>query len=245
MAFKIATFCLGLVCAVDALAVRAVGPPAVNLGTAGGYTIIAQAGVSTVPSSKITGNVGVSAIAATGLTGFSLVLDSTGTFSKSAQVSGKLLAASYTAPTPAILTVAVVDMQAAFVDGAGRANPDFVNLAGGLLGGLTLKPGLYVWSTTVSVATDITISGGSSDTWIFQIAGTFDLGTDVKVTLKGGARPKNIFWVVSGAVTLHAGSSHKGIILGKTGITAQTGTIIKGRLFAQTAVALQMTTISA
>jgi len=136
-------------------------------------------------------------------------------------------------------------MQAAFVDAAGRANPDFVNLAGGLLGGLTLKPGLYVWSTTVSIATGITITGGANDTWIFQIAGTFDLGTDVIITLKGGARPKNIFWVVSGAVTLHVGSNHKGIILGQTGITAQTGSIIKGRIFAQTAVALQMTTISA
>lgn len=60
------------------------------------------------------------------------------------------------------------------------------------------------------------------------------------IKLKGGALPKNIVWVVAGAVTLHVGSNHKGVILAQTAITAQTGGTVKGRLLAQTAVALQM-----
>jgi len=244
MLFQIAALSLGLLSVVNGLVVRSVGPAAVNLGTASGFTILAKAGITAVPTAKITGNIAVSPIAATAITGFALTLDSSGTFSKATQVSGKVFAASYTAPTPAILTTAVSDMEAAYTDAMGRAGPDFTNLGAGLIGGLTFTPGLYTWSTTVSAATDFTISGGPTDTWIFQIAGTFDLGTDVVIKLKGGALPKNIVWVVAGAVTLHVGSNHKGVILAKTAITAQTSGTVKGRLLAQTAVALQMTTIA-
>src|ERR1700761_84362 len=81
----------------------------------------------------VAGNVGVSPIAATGLTGFSLTVDSTGQFSTSSQVTGHLFAASYSAPTPSTLTVAIGDMGTAFTDAAGRVNPDFTNLAAGEL----------------------------------------------------------------------------------------------------------------
>jgi len=53
MLFKIVTLYLGLTSTVSGLVVRAVGPAAVNLGTAGSYTIIGKAGISTVPSSHI------------------------------------------------------------------------------------------------------------------------------------------------------------------------------------------------
>jgi hypothetical protein len=77
--------------------------------------------------------VGVSPIAATGLTGFSLTLDPSGAFSTSTQVVGHLLAASYSAPTPATLTAAIGDMGTAFTDANGRVNPNFNNLASGEL----------------------------------------------------------------------------------------------------------------
>lgn len=128
---------------------HAAGPAAINLATAGSFTILAKAGVSTVPSSLISkskplyfirirsltyaaaGNVGVSPIAATALTGFSLTKASAGTFATSAQVVGQLLAADFTSPTPSTLTTAVLDMQAAFTDGFGRASPTSLNLLGG------------------------------------------------------------------------------------------------------------------
>ncbi|CAE8636615.1 unnamed protein product, partial [Polarella glacialis] len=52
------------------------GPAAVNLGKAGTYAILSKAGISTVPTSAITVNMGVSPIASTAITGFSLVADS-------------------------------------------------------------------------------------------------------------------------------------------------------------------------
>ncbi|KAJ7274003.1 antifreeze protein [Mycena rebaudengoi] len=221
----------------------ALGPAGVNLRTAGNFAILSKAGVSTVPPSSINAAVGVSPIAATGLTGFSLTLDSTGAFSTSTQVVGKLFAASYTAPTPATLTVAIGDMGTAFNDANGRVNPSFTNLASGALGGLVLVPGLYKWTGAVSAASDFTIFGFSTDTWIFQVASTLDIAAGKKAILAGGARKANIVWVVSGSVSVGAGAHLEGVILGKTSVSLLTGASLNGRILAQTAVALQKATV--
>ncbi|KAJ7928333.1 antifreeze protein [Mycena leptocephala] len=233
------------VCFLTALSsVAALGPAPVNLGTAGNYAILAKSGVSTVPPSVITGDVGVSPIAATGLTGFSLTVDSTGEFATSGQVSGELFAASYTAPTPSILTVAIGDMGTAFTDASGRVNPDFSNLALGAIGGLVLTPGLYNWSTGVSIGSDVTISGNASDTWIFQVSGTLSIDAGKQMLLAGGALASNIVWVVAGAITANAGAHIEGVILGQTSISLLTGATANSRLLAQTAVALQKATVN-
>ncbi|KAJ7063716.1 antifreeze protein [Mycena amicta] len=224
--------------------VYAVGPAAVNLRTAANYAVLAKAGVSTVPPSVITGAVAVSPIAATGLTGFSLTVDSTGQFSTSAQVTGKLFAASYAVPTPATLTTAIADMGTAFTDATGRVNPNFSNLASGAIGGLILAPGLYKWTSGVSIGSDVTISGGATDTWIFQVTGTLTIAAGKKMVLAGGALASNIVWVVTGSVTAAAASHIEGVVLGKTSITLQTGTTANSRLLAQTFVALQKATVN-
>ncbi|KAJ6595526.1 antifreeze protein [Mycena vulgaris] len=224
--------------------VVAVGPAAVNLRTAGNYAVLAKSGVSTVPPSVITGQVAVSPIAAIALTGFSLTLDSTGQFSTSTQVVGKLFAASYSAPTPVTLTTAIGDMGTAFTDATGRVNPNFNNLANGAIGSLILAPGLYKWTTGITVGSDVTIAGGATDTWIFQVAGTMTVAAGKKTVLAGGALAKNIVWVVTGAVTAGAGSHLDGIVLGKTAVTLQTGTSLNGRILAQTFVALQKATVT-
>ncbi|KAJ7253611.1 antifreeze protein [Mycena rebaudengoi] len=221
----------------------ALGPAGVNLHTAGNFAILSKAGVSTVPPSSINADVGVSPIAATGLTGFSLTLDSTGTFSTSTQVVGKLFAASYAAPTPATLAGAISDLITAFNDANGRVNPNFTNLASGHLDGLTLVPGLYKWTSSVSAAADFTIFGNSTDTWIFQVAGTLNIAAGKKSILAGGASAANIIWVVSGAVTVGAGAHLDGVILGKTSVTFLTGASLNGRILAQTSVALQTATV--
>ncbi|KAJ7927054.1 antifreeze protein [Mycena leptocephala] len=224
--------------------VFAVGPAAVNLRTAANFAILSKSGVSTIPPSVITGSVGVSPIAATGLTGFSLTVDSTGQFSTSGQVTGKLFAASYSVPTPATLTTAIGDMGTAFTDATGRVNPNFSNLASGAIGGLILAPGLYKWTSAVSIGSDVTIAGGATDTWIFQVAGGLSVAAGKKMVLAGGALPSNIVWVVSGSVSAAAGAHIEGVILGKTSITLLTGATANSRLLAQTAVALQKATVN-
>ncbi|KAJ7100075.1 antifreeze protein [Mycena belliarum] len=224
--------------------VAASGPAAVNLRTAGNFAILSKSGVSTIPPSVITGSVAVSPISSGGLTGFSLILDPSGQSATSSQVVGKLFAASFSSPTPATLTVATGDMGTAFTDATGRANPNFTNLASGAIGGLTLAPGLYKWTSLVSIGSDVTISGKATDTWIFQVTGTLSVAAGKKMVLKGGALSKNIVWVVTGAVTAAAGSHLEGVFLGQTAITLQTGATANSRLLSQTFVALQKATVS-
>ncbi|KAF9063309.1 antifreeze protein, partial [Rhodocollybia butyracea] len=220
-------------------AVTNLGPAALNLGTAGGFTILAQTGISTVPSSAITGNIGVSPAAATFLTGFQLTLSSTGVFSTSLQVVGEVFASSYSAPTPVTLATAVANMQTAYTNGVGLLNPAFTNLASGSLGGLVLTPGLYKWTTAVSIASaGITLTGTPLDVFVFQIAGTLTLAAGARVTLVG-VLASNVFWVVASGVTAGSGSHIEGVILGKTAVTLQTGATMNGRILAQTFVALQ------
>jgi hypothetical protein len=209
----------------------------VNLGTAGDYVILAKSGISTVPTSAVTGDIGVSPSAATYITGFSLTMDSTKKFSTSIQVVGKVYAADYAVPTPSNLTTAVSDMQTAFTDAAGRA-PSVTELGAGNIGGKTLTPGVYKWSTGLLIPTDITLAGGATDVWIFQIAKKLTVSNATKVSLTGGAVSKNVFWQVSGSVELGTTSHFEGVILGQTAIDLNTGASINGRLLAQTAVTI-------
>jgi len=70
------------------------------------------------------------------------------------------------------------------------------------------------------------------------------VGNAAIVTLSGGAQAKNIFWQVAGQATLGTTSNFKGIILGKTLISFNTGASITGRALAQTAVTLNATAIT-
>jgi hypothetical protein len=142
------------------------------------------------------------------------------------------------------LTAAVGDMGFAYDDAAGRLFPNSTELGAGEIGGLTIEPGLYKWGTGLLVTTDVTLSGGPNDVWIFQVAGTLKQGNATRVTLVGGARAENIFWQVAGAVTLGTTAHFEGVVLAKTMIAANTGASVNGRLLAQTAVTLQMNAIT-
>jgi hypothetical protein len=220
----------------------------VNLGTAGNYAILTKTGISTVPASFITSDIAVSPIAATAITGLNLTLDVEGEFStdSSGQVAGNAYAANYFDPTPATLTTAVSDMETAYTDATGRVNNDAarINLEGGLIGGLTLTPGIYTFQVNINIATDVTLDGGSDDVFIIQTTGNVMQAANKKVNLLGGAQAKNIFWVVAGEVTFGAGAHMEGVLLVKTAATFITGSSLNGRVLAQTACALQMATIT-
>jgi hypothetical protein len=220
------------------------GPAVVGLGTAGNFAVLAKTAISTVPSSSITGDIAVSPAAATYLTGFSLVADATNVFATSPQIVGKAYAANYAVPSPSNLTTAVSNMESAYSDAAGRPTPDFLELGTGNIGGKTLVPGLYKWTSTVTVPADVVLSGGENDVWIFQTTGDLTVSAGKRITLSGGAKAKNIFWQVAGKATFGANSHFEGIVLSKTAITLQTGATMNGRALAQTEVALQQATLT-
>jgi hypothetical protein len=214
-------------------------PAPVKLGSAGTFALLSKTGVTDVYASVINGDVGASPItgAAIGLTcgevasGIIYTVDAAGP-----------LPCSVTAAT--LLTSAVGDMEAAYLDAAGRVSPDFTELGTGEIGGKTLAPGLYKWGTGVKISTDVTLAGGPTDVWIFQIAGGIDQASATRVTLIGGALAKNIFWQVADAVSIGTTAHFEGVVLAKTMVAVKTGASVNGRLLAQTAVTLQKNSVT-
>jgi hypothetical protein len=211
----------------------------VNLGKAASFAILAKSGATDVPSSKITGDVGASPItgAAIGLT--------------CAEVTGTIYSVNAAGPLPCRktdgigLTTAVSNMETAYTDAAGRTNPTAVNLGAGQIGGMTLAPGLYKWTSNVGISKDVTLAGGANAVFIFQIAGSLTQASATKVILAGGAQAKNVFWQTAGGVAIGTTAHSEGTILTKTMIALNTGASTNGRLLAQTQVTLQKNVVTA
>ncbi|OEU06569.1 hypothetical protein FRACYDRAFT_222050 [Fragilariopsis cylindrus CCMP1102] len=224
----------------------------VNLGTtASNFVILAKTGISTVPSSIITGNIAVSPIASTAITGFSLIIDSSNEFSTSSQVADTYTVKASDYTNGSELITAVNEMEAAYTDAAARPTSDdddaFLNLGGGEIGGETLKTGVYTFDRDVTITGgDLTFDGeGNSDAvFIIQTSKSVSQAGNTRVILAGGAKAENIFWSVAGAASVAAGSHSEGIFLVKKGVTFITGSSLNGRIFSQTAVTLQMATIT-
>ncbi len=224
--------------AAASLQARGIGPAPVQLGRAGTFTLLSKTGITDVYASAIVGNVGTSPI-----TGAALLLSC-------GEVTGTIYTVDAAGPNPCavtdatFLTASVLDMETAYLDASGRVSPDFTELGAGEIGGMTLRPGLYKWGTGLFITTDVTLSGGPNDVWIFQVAGTLNEANAARVTLAGGALPKNIFWQVAGAVTIGTTAHFEGVVLGKTMVAVNTGASVNGRLLAQTAITLQMNAIT-
>jgi hypothetical protein len=215
---------------------------AVNLGTAGDFAILAKTGISTVPSSVITGDIGVSPATGATMTGFSLISDLSETFSTSTQVIGNCYAQNYKAPTPTKMIAAVSDMETAYDDAVSRT--------GGIatvneIGGTTLAPGVYTLNA-ITINGDVTFDAGGNPNAVFilQTPTTLNQAAGKSVILAGGALASNIVWQVAGSVTVAAGAHIEGIILTKTLAAFQAGSSLNGRILAQTAVTLISTTIT-
>lgn len=220
------------------------GPDAVDLGSVKDYVILAKTGVSNVTGSSVVGNLGVSPVAASYITGFALAMDSSNKFSLSSSVTGRVYAADYANPTPGKLTSAVNKMETAYNEAAGRPHPDHVELGAGNIGGLTLTPGLYKWSSNVVIPVDVVLSGGPNDVFIMQIAGNLTLASAKNVILTGGVKAKNVFWQVAGKLVVEPSAHFEGIVLCKTAIVIQTKASVNGGLYAQTAVTLDNNNIT-
>jgi Ice-binding-like len=214
------------------------GPAPLDLKSASTFAVLTKSGVTDVPASAITGDVGSSPItgAADNLT--------------CAEVTGKSYSVDAAGPLPCritnatLLTAAIKDMMTAYTDASGRTLPTATNLGAGEIGGLTIAPGLYKWGTGVSISTDVTLSGGPNDVWIFQIAQTLNQAGATKVVLSGGAQAKNVFWQTFGDVTIQANAQFNGVILSQTAINLKTGASVNGQLLAQTQVTLEQNVVT-
>ena len=217
-------------------------PTPVDLLSAGNFVILSKTGITNVPTSAITGNIGTSPITGAAITGLDCV-----------EVTGTVYTVDATGPAcrvtdATLLTTAISDMETVYTNLAGRPAGvgAFLNVGAGTVTGLTLVPGTYTWGSTVTIPTDLTLDaqGDANAVWIFQITGTLDLAAGKQIILIGGAQAKNVFWQVAGAVTLGAGSHFEGNILAQTNIAMITGATLNGRALAQTAVTLQSNVVT-
>lgn len=250
--FKIFIFALLSVMIILSVQFVAAAQLPVDLGTAGNFVILAKSGITNTGShtSVITGNIGSSPITAAAMDNI-FCSEIIGTiYGVDAAYTGSGDTTCFAGNPPlshkTLVDNAVLDMVTAYNDAAGRALPDYTNLGAGNIGGMTLAPGLYKWTTDVTIPTSVTLSGGASDVWIFQIAGNLNIAssgsvsTGIKVILIGGAQASNVFWQVGGVTgaTLGTYSTFNGNILTAKQIIMQTGVVLNGLALAQTQVTL-------
>lgn len=241
-----------IVCLMGPIAAFAAGPAPVNLLSAGSFTILTKTGITDTGShtTVIRGAIGSSPITAAAMNTVFCSQVTGVIYGVDAAYIGNGNAACFAGNPPSanktLIDNAVLDMGTAYADASGRTNPDATELGAGSIGGLTISPGLYAWSGNVTIPTDVTLSGGENDVWIFQIAGNLDvasagnLAAGAKVILAGGARAENIFWQVGGisGATLGTHATFNGTILSAKQVIIQTGAVLNGRAFAGTQVTL-------
>ncbi|MBN1982117.1 MAG: DUF3494 domain-containing protein, partial [Chitinivibrionales bacterium] len=205
----------------------------VELRSASRFAVLSSSLISNIPQSFIIGDVGLSPASGSSITGLS-----------SSEVTGTIYAVDETGPAGSVaaasmLSTAKGDLTTAFNDAAGRIpipTGEFLNPGAGNIGGLTLRPGLYKFTSEVSITgSDLTLSGSASDVWIFQIGTTFIVGNDIKVVLAGGALAANVFWQVGSSATLGTMSLVKGTIMADQSITINTGARLEGRALTRVA----------
>lgn len=226
----------------------AAGPDLVNLRTAGNMVILAKAGITNVPTSTLTGNIGSSPITAASMDNITCNEISGTIYGSDAAYTGNGDVSCFagSAPDTTLVANAVLDMGTAYADAAGRSSPDFTELYAGDLSGQTLAPGLYKWDTDVLMSTDMTLDGGENDVWIFQVAGNVNIADGTSIYLTGGAMAKNVFWQVGGGTGAVIGTTahFEGVVLAEKTVTVNTGATVNGRLLAQTAVTLDQNAVT-
>ena len=236
---------LGVVTAVFPVTVAApiVPQTRVDMGTADNFVILAKTGITTTGVTAITGDLGISPAARATVTGFGETLSVDGTFATSALVldGGKIYASDFAIPTPEMLITAIADMETAYNNIIAMADPR----PEAIVGGVTLTPGLYKSTPAVSLSTNLTLDAedNADAVWVFQITGALNVAAEVEIVLLNGAKPENIFWQVTGAVSLLANSKMQGIVLGEGVIALTDSASITGKLLGQTNVTLIANTV--
>ncbi|MHB2035615.1 MAG: ice-binding family protein [Nitrososphaerales archaeon] len=196
------------------------GATSVSLGNASSFGVLAYSTVTNAGLSVVEGNVGVSP--GTSVTGF-----------PPGTLTGSIHAGD------AVAAAAQADTITAYNDLTSQACTS--DLSGQDLGGKTLTPGVYCFSSSAQLTGTLTLDAqnSASAVFIFKIGSTLDTATGSSVAMINGGNECNVFWQVGSSATLGTTTAFAGNILALASITLDPGAIVSGRVLAQTgAVAL-------
>jgi len=203
-------------------------PAAPSLGRARSFVVLGGSTVTNTGATAITGDLGVSSPGVS-VTGFP-----PGTMARGAQHVGDPAA-----------NQAQADAQSAYAVLAGK--PCTAPLTGQDLGGKTLAPGVYCFTSSAQLTGRLVLDGRGKDkgVWVFQIASTLTTATNSSVVMSKGGRAGNVFWQVGSAATLGTGTAFAGNILAYSSITMNTAANLSGRALARAAVTMDSNNIQA
>jgi hypothetical protein len=128
---------------------------------------------------------------------------------------------------------AQADLVTAYDNAANR--PTTQDLTGQDLGGLTLMPGVYSFSSEAQLTETLTLDaqGDPDAVFIFKIGTALTTASDSTVSLVNGARYCRTFWQVGSSATLGTGSHFVGHLFAMASVTANTGATVQGQLLAR------------
>lgn len=196
----------------DAADANEAGDAGLNiLGAASGFAVLGGSSVTTTAAANtVTGDVGVSPGTAIGTWNVPPV--------------GTLRA------NDGIAAQGHADLQVAFNDLAGRPCIAANNFTGQDLGGKTLAPGVYCFSTSVALTGTLFLDAQNNPnaTWVFQVGSTLTVANGGNVIMLNGTASSacNVYWQVGSSATLGTTSSLLGNIVSAIATTLNTGALI-------------------
>ena len=220
----------------------AAGQAAVPLGSCSSFAILGSAEVTNIPTSMITGDVGLTPDAGANISGFSAPLTCP-------EVTGNAYAVDATGPAcalidPVLLANAKADAGAAFLNARAAARGTPASISGDL-NGLTLYPGLYESLTSVEISAGgvlyLDAQGDGNAVFIIRSETSITTEGSSEVVLAGGAKATNVYWTAGSTVTLGTTSIMKGTLIAGTSISLLTGATLEGRALNQGAAAEAVT----
>ena len=180
-----------------------------SLGAAQSFAVVGGTAVTAAGTgSSIDGDVGVSP--GTSITGFpaqATVVPPFGTHANDAA---------------AIAAQAAVGTLYTTLAGTGGATA-----LGAELGGVTLGPGVYSFSSTANIAANTMLQLSGAGVYIFKVGSAITANVGSNVFLNG-ASPCNVFWQVTSAATLN-GATFAGTVVAQAGVTLGVGAVLSGR----------------
>jgi hypothetical protein len=212
----------------------------IELGKAGQFVILAKTDIHNESGSDITGQIGEGSV--------SDRIKQEQAFTDSAQQNTSNRVAVWQSDqsdtTSSDVNEAIEDMMSAYKDASSQNGDNDASHENESIQGNELTPGVHEWNNSLHLESDVTLSGGEDDVWIFKIGDNLTVDENTVVTLTDGASAENVFWYVEGEVTIGKDAHFEGIILSMNEITLKEGAKLNGRIFSQASITLDDNTVT-